>query len=364
MNLFHRTTKSADLSVPAVDEDDPQLKVKSSWISRQLQSLPLPVKILLGIVVAPVLLFLVLCIPAFIWTLFNPPKDPCSFLTEKTFPNPDFRVPIIIHTQLRDPSKPPFQHFSWTAAFDSRSSHMYWTDGACWDLVSQHYPAFLAMYKAYPLNIQRLDSCRYFILDHYGGVYKDGDMSLVLPSQLLGATGSLGDRRTLDKYAQRFLMQLPSSGVGVVESPYKYNEHVQNSLMSSTQHHPFWREVVFPLLRERGGSKGVLESTGPGLLSEALRRWAVRHDPAHTPAGRLLRTEGGPGSSAGVSVLPCELFQRVPLGSAESTRLNILGRELLTRLVPMKACGDFQGQDDCQITRHYGSASWTKGSLK
>lgn len=39
-----------------------------------------------------------------------------------------------------------------------------------------NYPSFLQMYDSYKYNIQRADSIRYFLLDHFGGIYMDLDI--------------------------------------------------------------------------------------------------------------------------------------------------------------------------------------------
>lgn len=54
--------------------------------------------------------------------------------------------------------------------------YMFWTDSKNRALITDHYPWFLDQYDAYPNNIQRADSVRYFILYHYGGVYADMDV--------------------------------------------------------------------------------------------------------------------------------------------------------------------------------------------
>ena len=431
-------------------------------------------RLALCLLFVPVALLAFLSIPARLYGVFNPAVPPCSLLLpsdsfslpalsssedrsdSESVPSADsvssFKVPLLFHTQVRDPSFLPSHHLSWLSAFPSPSSHMYWTDAACLSLITDHYPDFLPVYEAYGLNIQRLDSCRYHILDRHGGIYKDGDLALVLPTPTAtpppptpttptrpsssalaprqdgGGSGGISSsaaavlpsetsRPNYDKYAVRLLRQLPSCGVGVIESPYKYNEDVQNSFMSSVPGHAFWKEIVFPLLRERRDVKGVLMSTGPGLLTEAIRRWEERinrlnagdeegdkgraagsrasasssdgsqHRPAGLKGGEeeaaesdkaLLSTSasgptgrgvdggvvGGGSANCGVVVLRCELFQRVPLGVTSTTLLNVIGREVLSRLYPMKQCGDFHREDDCQITRHYGAASWTTTTIK
>lgn len=59
--------------------------------------------------------------------------------------------------------------------------HRLWDEAACRALLAAHYPDFLATWEAYPLFIQRIDSIRYFILDHHGGVYLDMDMECLRP---------------------------------------------------------------------------------------------------------------------------------------------------------------------------------------
>nr|KAG5701406.1 hypothetical protein BaRGS_032738 [Batillaria attramentaria] len=45
------------------------------------------------------------------------------------------------------------------------------------ELIANNYSWFLADYDSYRYNIQRVDSARYFILHHFGGVYMDLDIS-------------------------------------------------------------------------------------------------------------------------------------------------------------------------------------------
>jgi mannosyltransferase OCH1-like enzyme len=43
------------------------------------------------------------------------------------------------------------------------------------DFIATEYPWFLSTYDGYSLPIQRVDTVRYFILRHYGGIYLDLD---------------------------------------------------------------------------------------------------------------------------------------------------------------------------------------------
>jgi len=59
---------------------------------------------------------------------------------------------------------------------DARSEYMLWTDELSRNFVEAHYPAFLHMFDSYKYPIQRADSIRYFILNHFGGIYMDLDI--------------------------------------------------------------------------------------------------------------------------------------------------------------------------------------------
>lgn len=64
-----------------------------------------------------------------------------------------------------------------------------------------------ALYLTSPRSFdpRRLDFCRYIFLHKFGGIYHDADYTLELP-----------------------ILNYVPDGVGVVESPYRYNEDVQN----------------------------------------------------------------------------------------------------------------------------------------
>ena len=223
-------------------------------------------------------------------------------------------------------------------------SSVYWSDESCLALVREHFSTFLHVYENFAHNIQRVDSCRYLILYQYGGVYADTDISFH------------SDAKTLE--------QLLPRGVGLVESPFRYNERWQNSLMSATAvHHPFWKTVI-DLMMERRDSDAVLTSTGPSMIGDAVDRWETQQQQLQKGSIKTVAnndkqvSETGDGDS--VHTLPCELFQRLPTGDWDTTLLNILGREVLARAIPMRGCGVY-ANGKCEITRHRGRASWAKG---
>jgi hypothetical protein len=226
----------------------------------------------------------------------------------------------------------PSQIYPNIEASSEHWTSVYWSDESCQQLVQDHFSSFLDTYTSFPHNIQRVDSCRYLLLKQYGGIYADTDFSL----------------------HSKLITDLIPDGIGLVESPYRYNENVQNSLMTaSAPNLPFWDKVI-ELIQQRKGSNKILSTTGPKLLDDAVAQSRDHKNDNHSSDKTTLLAPG-------VHVLPCELFQRLPVGQWDTTFLNILGRELLSRAIPMKGCGSY-GDGRCEITRHTGKASWTKSS--
>ena len=181
-----------------------------------------------------------------------------------------------------------------------------------------------AALSGYKMNIQRVDAARYFILHKFGGVYADLDYEITVDN--------LWDI-------------LPPSSVGLVESPFLYNEAVQNSFMSSPPGAGFWNETW--AVMEQNRNLGVLRSTGPGMLTEVI--------------GKL---GNDPDRASSYDILPCENFQRLPFGEYHGSEfINVLGREILPRLYPMKYCGDIKRTDNCHYGKHHGSANWTSEAI-
>ena len=155
-------------------------------------------------------------------------------------------LPKIIHQQWRERELPvgsKFEkwHQAWLEKFPKPEyEHVLWTDDDAENLIREHYSWFLPTYLNYIPNIKRVDAARYFILHRYGGVYADMDYEPLT----------------------NFYARLPKDRVGFVESPHRYMENHQNSLMSSPKGHPLWEDVAFGMLVERKDMP-VLHATGP-----------------------------------------------------------------------------------------------------
>lgn len=228
----------------------------------------------------------------------------------------------IIHHQWKDSSIPPIfdkWYKQWKELYpEPEYKHILWTDESARDLIAKHYSWFLPTYDNYDLNIKRADSSRYFILHHMGGIYADLDYEPLI----------------------NFYDYLPKNQVGLVESPYLYNEKIQNSLMTSPKGDPFWIHVFQGLAQNADMS--VLHATGPKFLD------------------MMMDTSKHP-----VYTLPCENFHRIPYGELNDSKWTaVLVRELVTRIVPMsKHCGYINQENSCQFGKHHNTAGWTSESF-
>jgi len=263
-------------------------------------------------------------------------EDPCIVakrsLKAVDYPTPRFdmppgwkpELPKIIHQQWKGSNIPNEKYVEWQKEWkklypEPEYQHILWTDRSQRDLIKDHYNWFLRYYDSYEFGIQRADAVRYFIMYHYGGLYADLDYEPL----------------------SNFWEYLPKDRISLVESPYLYNELVQNSLMSSPKGDPFWEHAFKILVAEH--DKPVLSATGPVFLDTTVR---TNFEPFHK--------------------LPCENFQRIPLGEHDdSPFLTLFHRELLGRLFPMKQCGEYHDKE-CQFARHHNTASYLKdtGVLK
>jgi len=253
--------------------------------------------------------------------------EPCFVATEalrnlQTVPvraQVKLELPKIIHHQWKTETIPKGLFTDFQAKFrelfpEPEYTYMLWTDEKARNLIKNDFPFFLQAFDNYKYGIQRADATRYFVLYKYGGLYADLDYEPLI----------------------NFWTYLPKDRVALVESPYKFNERTQNSLMSSPARDPFWN-TSFNILLERKDSTAILESSGPIFLDAVQDR-----------------------TSEPYAVLPCENFQRIPLKFGgkyrDASPFDVRqGRRVMSKLTIMKYCGDFS-DDRCQFGRHHNTA--------
>lgn len=164
-------------------------------------------------------------------------------------------VPKIIHQLApKDSSSwPDVWHkcqATWKTLYPNYE-YILWTDEMMDTFMKTEFPEYYEMYSGYKRHIHRVDAVRYFILYRYGGIYADMDVEVL---------------KDFASYAH-------DCKVHLIESPYKWNEECQNSLMISPKAHPFWPHVFKELRRSSERYFGILDVAGPRMLDRAMKSW-------------------------------------------------------------------------------------------
>jgi len=143
------------------------------------------------------------------------------------------RIPRLIHQIWRTDNVP----LRWNATFHSVLAqntgdfkHYLWTDVKMDRFVCEHEPEFYKnTYINYPYDIQRVDSFRYVVLYHLGGIYIDLDNGCNRPFKDLLAT-----LETLDPESTH-LAAFPRDNFSI---------SVESDFLISTVGHPFYKQLI------------------------------------------------------------------------------------------------------------------------
>jgi mannosyltransferase OCH1-like enzyme len=174
------------------------------------------------------------------------------------------KIPKVIHQTWKTANLPAsFKELSDTWKSNHENwSYKLWTDEDNRALIATHYPFFLKQYDAYPLNIQRADAIRYFILHKYGGIYVDLDFECFKNTELL-----LGDEESV-------FIQQPQEHCKM----FHMTNMVCNAFMASIPGHFFLEEIFNEMSNCRqefeNANEKVLETTGPFMVTRVYERTA------------------------------------------------------------------------------------------
>ncbi|MFE9066735.1 glycosyltransferase [Streptomyces violaceusniger] len=133
-----------------------------------------------------------------------------------------------------------------------------WTDEDNRAFLEEHYAWFLPVYDGYPEPIKRADAIRYFLLDHFGGLYVDMDFECLRP-----VTGLLSGKELVLGLEPGEHARLPWSRRNGMR------RIVCNAFMASRPGHPFWSHVHRQLVGAHTLSD-PLGATGPFFLTRAV----------------------------------------------------------------------------------------------
>ena len=142
------------------------------------------------------------------------------------------RIPRIIHQLWKDAQVPD----SWSQTVGSvrdwnraRFRYVHWTDEQMDQFVRENEPEFYKRtFRKYRLNIQRVDSFRFVVLYHYGGVYIDMDN---------------GCRKSFESLFQ-ILELIDSKSKHICAFPRTSPFGISNGFMITTAGHPLFRFLL------------------------------------------------------------------------------------------------------------------------
>lgn len=164
-------------------------------------------------------------------------------------------IPKIMHQTYINTSIPEVWQEAQQSCLDFHKKpdweYKLWTDKLSMEFIAEEYPEFLETFQNYRFPIQRADAIRYFVLDHFGGVYIDLDDGCNRPLE------------PLLKYPAFVRKTVPTG--------------VSNDAMGAVPHHPFFQRVIDELQNyDRSWVLPyitVMASTGPLFLSIIWRHY-------------------------------------------------------------------------------------------
>lgn len=163
-------------------------------------------------------------------------------------------IPKIIHQTWKTNDVPKkWLKYQSTWKNIPNCKYILWTDIDNRNLIKNKYSWFLKQYDNYKYPIQRADVIRPFILYTYGGIYADMDL----------------------EYLNDFWDTLDNNKINIPESPYFFNENIQNIFIACKKKHPELLNIIDYFKKNVNYKhifKGpeVLNTTGPNIYDKTL----------------------------------------------------------------------------------------------
>jgi glycosyltransferase involved in cell wall biosynthesis len=173
--------------------------------------------------------------------------------------NPGSEIPRIIHQTWKD-SDVPSKWRPWAESWRQHHQeweYRLWSDAACREFIAEHYRWFLPIYDSYPETIMRVDAVRYFLLDHFGGLYVDLDFECLRPVTELLA----GDDVVIGVE--------PSEHTKLFPARRRLDQVVGNAFIASPPRHRFWVHVHRELVASHK-MREPLDVAGPIFLTRVV----------------------------------------------------------------------------------------------
>ena len=187
-------------------------------------------------------------------------------------------IPKIIHQiwyQGEDeiPDKYKVNIESWKMTYPE-FEYRFWDEYDIRKLLMNYYPWFMSTWESYKFMHQRIDSAKYFILDHIGGLYVDTDVFCVKSCEDFFNKYDL-ILTEYDMNAERNSLCLP---VAVATLGRHWSgPYCNNGIFASKKGHPLWKSIHSSLIKSNGAMSAfgkVIEitfTTGPSFFTNVIR---------------------------------------------------------------------------------------------
>ena len=210
-------------------------------------------------------------------------------LEHESFDKRSCDVPKLIHQTWKS-SKVDAPHVknvrSWVEMNPSWEYRL-WTDSDIRLLIARRFPNYVDMFDSYPLQIQRADMFRYFVMYEYGGVYADMDfealqsLSEIVDDDLRSENAFresidlVSTESSDDNHVCAIVSQEPLIHAHVL---YHVDRLACNAITISAPGHPFWLHIIEyarTIWKDAKDKSDVLSTTGPKMMNEALRAYVA-----------------------------------------------------------------------------------------
>lgn len=175
-------------------------------------------------------------------------------------------IPKIIHQTAETAELPDWGRILQARAIGLHPEweYRFYDDAARRELVRRQMPGVLPSFDAYRTSIQRTDMFRMVAVYAGGGFYVDLDIDCRLPLDELCRHGCVVAE-------EKLLTEAQAAALG-----HRHGQRVANYMFGAEAGHPFLFDVLEEMVGRAGrpilADEDVLESTGPGLVTDVYHR--------------------------------------------------------------------------------------------
>lgn len=181
-------------------------------------------------------------------------------------------IPRIIHQTWKTSSLPEkFRAYQKTwIRHHPGWEYRFYDDSACRAVVQESFPGLLALYDGCPYPVQRADLFRYLVVAAEGGIYADIDVECYKSMEPLleGRVCVFGVETRLSPGETRRLNHL-------------HAERIANCIFAADSGHPIFDRVMEEVALRLDGRyprPEIIETTGPGMLTDVVQKYRREYD--------------------------------------------------------------------------------------